>query len=358
MKHRTSSSLHGAALFVAFSTATAGPINTSSTHAQQAIAESTSAVLQGDVRLALRSLSAVDAKEFVGVDMQYRSCMLDRFSRPSPPATEIDDPLVRGTLSAYQAYWHDALLNPAERNDFARELKKRISESANVDPQAEWDVVEQALSTKLRERGFYSQLGYTPPLRELMIWRTQGTEIYEVELPDGPYKVPVYKLDDFVTFGWSSYARCGRGSNGGWADEKRIYAVMPAFKDNLGDDTFRASLLAHEAQHFADKQRFTTLEDWELEYRAKLAELWTARERLPKLLNNFRSSQSDDKNSPHTYANKRVMAALRDHLRAKGHLSSDAALGDIPPDALRRAAHDELLEDSKKRRRRNAPGSV
>ena len=350
MKRRASISLHAAALFVAFSSASAG--DTSSIPAQQAIAESTSAVLQGDVRRALKSLSAVGAEQFVGLDIQYRSCMLERFSRPSPPPTKIDDPLVRETLSIYQAYWHDALLNPAERNDFAHELKQRTSKLVNVDPRAEWDVIEHALSTKLLERGFHSQLGYTPPLRELMIWRKQSTETYEVQLPDGPYEVPVAKLDDFVTLGWSSYGRCARGSNGGWADEKRIYAVMPAFTDEMAEDTFRASLLAHEAQHFADKQRFVALEDWELEYRAKLAELWTARERLPKLLRSFRSSQSDDKDSPHTYANKRVMAALRDRLRAQGQTSSDTALGDIPPDAVRQAAHDELLEDSKKRQRR------
>lgn len=198
------------------------------------------------------------------------------------------------------------------------------------------------LAQRLRKRGYYAQLGRTPPLRELMVWRTQDSKFYDVDLPDGSHRVRVELLDDFVSRGWSSYARCGRGSSGGWATEDRLYAVMPWFDGDLGSDAFRASLLGHETQHFADLNRFPDLEPWELEYRAKFTELWKSTDSMPVLLAKFASSQSDDKNSPHTYANKRVLSVLRDRLQQPD-------LRDVSPHALRAAAHELLVEDSLQR---------
>src|SRR5690606_23690420 len=63
--------------------------------ADDAIAESVNAILQGDSARALRALAAVPAGEYRGFDAQYRACMFTRFDRASPPwlAGGIDDPL-------------------------------------------------------------------------------------------------------------------------------------------------------------------------------------------------------------------------------------------------------------------------
>jgi len=124
---------------------------------------------------------------------------------------------------------------------------------------------------------------------------------------------------------------------------------MPWFEGDLDSDAFRASLLGHETQHLADLSRFSELEPWELEYRAKLTELWKARDSLPALLAKFASSQSDDKNSPHTYANRRVLSVLRDRLQEQNVTSTQPDLGDVPPPTLRAAAREQLIEDSSQR---------
>jgi hypothetical protein len=183
-----------------------------------------------------------------------------------------------------------------------------------------------------------------------MVLRKQESKIHDVALPEGSHQVRVELLDDFVSRGWSYYARCGRGSAGGWVGQDRIYAVAPSFAAGLDSDAFRASLLGHETQHFADLKHFPELQPWELEYRAKFTELWTARETLPKLLEKFASSQSDDKDAPHTYANKQVLSTLRARLQAQNITSSQADLSDVPPDVLRAAAREQLIDDSRDRR--------
>ncbi len=320
--------------------------------AERAIAESISAALQGDGNRARAALAAVPIEQFSTKDGVYRECMLARFAKNSADAAAgIDDPFVRDTLHAYQDYWQRALLAPARRDALAEELRQQMlaligDTAAGV---RDWDALEKSITAKLRERGYYAQLGYTPPLRELMIWRDQESKFHDVELPEGSHRVRVEMLDDFVALGWSSYARCGRGSNGGWVGEDRLFAVVPAFADEAGEDAFHASLLTHETQHFADLERFENLAAWELEYRAKLAELWAARATFSKLLDKFAGSQSDDQESPHTFANKRVMLALRARLERGGFGSLLPDLKNAPPDAVRQAALDELVQDSRKR---------
>jgi hypothetical protein len=70
-------------------------------------------------------------------------------------------------------------------------------------------------------------------------------------------------------------------------------------------------LLTHETQHFADKNRFKPLKPWELEYRAKLAEIWAADENVAReRLGKFVSSQSEDAELAHPYANRELISAL------------------------------------------------
>ncbi|MBO9662692.1 hypothetical protein [Dokdonella sp.] len=319
--------------------------------ARQAIDASTSAALQGDARRTLEAVGSVPAEQFVGVDADYRACLFGRFERSGPPylAPSIEDAFARELLTTYQDYWWHALSAPASRDSLDAALLLRLRSLIGAPADEDWDVVEKRLTDRLRERGYYALAGRTPPLRELMVWHKQTSKSYRVALPDSEYQVDVELLDDFVSRGWSYYARCGRGSAGGWAADDRIYAVVPWLDGNLDSDRFRASLLGHETQHFSDLKRFPKLEAWELEYRAKFTETWMARSTLPELLARFAASQSDDKDSPHTYANKRVLAALRAQLETRGIAATKPDLSDAPADAVRAAAHDVLLADSKRR---------
>ncbi len=335
-----------AALAIAVYPAIAAKQN-SSPEAERAIGESTSALLQGDSARALAALRQVPAAQFKGRDANYRACMFGRFERAQPPwlVGDIEDPFVREVLYHYQRYWWHALAAPAQREIRAQALLAQLRQliGTAADNAHDFDAIEPLLQQELQKRGYHAVLGRTPPLRELMLWRSQESRQYQVELPEGRHEVRVELLDDFVSRGWSSYARCQRGSAGGWATKEALYAVVPSYREGLDSEAFRVVFLGHEAQHFADQNRFPEMLPWELEYRAKLTELAQAVEVSRKRLLGFMEAQSDDLDSPHTYANKRVIADLSQRL---GKSPESASIAE-----LQRAAREQLTADTAKRTR-------
>lgn len=334
------------ALAAMLSTAQAQAPDESTPAATAAIAESTSAILQGDSARALAALEATPAVEFQGKDADYRACMLERYhaKRPVLTTATVDGAFVRDVLGDYQVYWWRAMAAPGQRATheaaLLEKLRKRLGPGAAK--AASMDEIEPFLQTQLEQHGVHAQLGRTPPLRELMVWRKQDTRMFDVQLPEGPYTVQVELLDDFVSRGWMAYGRCERGSAGGWATDKALYAVVPRYTQGLDSEEFRVVFLGHETQHFADQNAYPGIASWELEYRAKLVELAQGREVSAKRLDYMLTAQSDDMNSPHTYANKRVVADLT------------ARLGQAPDkvsiDRLQQAARDQLLEDTRRRK--------
>jgi hypothetical protein len=79
---------------------------------------------------------------------------------------------------------------------------------------------------------------------------------------------------------------------------------------------------------------------------ARAARLLTV---IASTLDRFAGSESDDKDSAHTYANKRVLDDLRKRLEASGFVSSEGNLGDISAEKVRAAAREVLKEDSRRR---------
>jgi len=134
---------------------------------------------------------------------------------------------------------------------------------------------------------------------------------------------------------------------GGWATEDGLFAVVPAYK-SLSDETFSIRFLAHETQHFADKQNFKRLESWELEYRAKLVELIMSNVTQDSTLELFCENRSPQKDSAHAYANFRVVQDVSEELNlARG---TDICSPGIPRgQALRDAARIALRKDTSRR---------
>jgi hypothetical protein len=330
-------------LAVAEAAAGAAP---SSPAAMQAVADATGAGLQADAARAIRRLRAVPPSQFVGDEDKFRRCMEQRFGgtqwRPSLAA--IADPFARRAPAAYQSYWRAALLQPAAREKAEATLRATLRRLLARNDLADMDALEPVLQVRLRQSGHYSLQGMTGPLRELLLWSTQDEREVRVALPEGTHATNVVLLEGFSSFGWSAFATCGRSSTGGWATTEAPFAVRPRYA-TLDDEEFRVSFLGHETQHFSDYERFPGLPQWELEYRAKPTGLAQADETRARVLRKFDEDQGDDPASPHAYANKRVLAALRQRLA----LPAGAPLDGVDPAALQAAAADELREDSRRR---------
>ncbi|MFC3550566.1 hypothetical protein ACFOLC_06000 [Lysobacter cavernae] len=344
--------LAAAAVVAAPATPAAAP--KSDPAATAAIAESAGVLLQGDSQRAIVLLEQAPATGFVGADADYRTCVIDRFRSTTPvnDLSAVSEPWVREALRLYQDYWWQSLQAPAQRSTqevaLFRQLQTHLGKAGSA--ATDLDSLEPLLQQALLERGYHAQLGRTLPLRDLMLWHTQTTRYYDVELPEGQHRARVELLDDFASRGWGSYARCGRGGAAGWATAEALYAVVPAYVDGLDSEAFRVVFLGHETQHFADQNAYPGITPWELEYRAKLVELVQAREVSGKRLGYMITAQGDDMDSPHTYANKRVVADLT------------ARLGKAPDavsiDELQVVARELLLDDTRRRKTSPSNGSV
>ena len=326
-------------------------LNESTQAAKHAVDCATGKALQGDVTSAVKILLDVPASEYSSEEMEWRSCMVDRFGRSGKVVElSIDNPWIAEIAEIYLVYWRRSMTKPSDRVDAERKLESAVSRLAGLSLRndGDFDKVEEEIATRARAHGFHALLGVTAPFHELMLWRKQTVQDRQVHLPEGPYSVKVTLLDDFALRGWGFYATCGRRSTGGWATEEGLFAVVPAYK-SLDDETFLVRFLAHETQHFADKHNFGKLEPWEMEYRAKLTELTQAVSTQDSTLQRICENRSQVKDSAHAYANFQVIRDLEQLLgpTRPNICGPSGSKGQV----LRDAAKAKLLADSEARKR-------
>ncbi|MEH6421772.1 hypothetical protein [Pseudomonas sp. CGJS7] len=319
--------------------------------AAKAVSDALGAVLRADVPTALTALKSAPVDQFNAKDATFRSCMLERHERKTPPALvgTATDPLAKQTLEIYQRYWWQAVRDPASRPAEEKQLKTKLAALLGEQPPADgedaFEALTDRLSAELGKRGFHALQGRTPPLYDLFLWGKQDEKDYTVDLPDGSKQpVRVFLMDEWVSRGWSRYSACETSGAAGWAKPEGLYAVRSAYGDLTGED-FQASFLGHEAQHFADLKRWPKMEPWVLEYRAKLTELFKSNTTYKNLLSKFYRSRDDNPDHPHPYANKKVIVDIV----AKLGLPADTDLNQADPLAVRKAASEVLIEDTRKR---------
>jgi hypothetical protein len=316
-----------------------------------AVDRATGLALQGDASGAVRAFLAVPASGFQGKQASFRECMIDRFGSNSKPiaTVETNDQWMDSLIASYRKSWQRALMRPAERVDAEGVLRGDVASllSMTITNDGDFDKAEDEIKARAERSGFHVLLGRSQPLRELMVWRKLTVKEERVQLPEGAHTVKVGYLDDFVVRGWGHYATCGHRSTGGWATEDGLFAVVPAY-ENLSDETFSVRFLAHETQHFADKQKFKNLEGWELEYRAKLVELILSNATQDSTLQRFCENRSPNKDSAHAYANSRVVQDVSEELNL-AHGTDICSTGSPRGQALRDAARIVLTKDTSHR---------
>lgn len=298
---------------------------------------------EGDnARTILRGLpsEALDEK-----DRQFQGCALSRLDPGMPVTAMVTSPgdaaFVHDLLILYRTYWRDGTVSGAGRAAAERDLLAGLARLLGRPAFKDIEEAEPLIAARLKAAGLFSQEGRTGVLRDLMIWGRETRNVQHVPLPEGGNDTQVNYLDGFISRGWSAYLSCDRTGTGGWTTQDGLFVIVPSYA-SLTDEHFRVNFLAHESQHFADKRRFGTLPSWRLEYRAKLAELAYADSTRDKVLDAFTSNQGDDAADPHSYANKRVLEAMRRRLA----LPAAAGLKEVPLDRLHQAAVDQLKADS------------
>jgi hypothetical protein len=311
--------------------------------------EAMTMAVQGDLRDALPRMRQIDLNALDAPRRRTVEDMLARFGDGKAPTLALD-PWTADVLAAYRSYWTRVMLGEVTPSAGEQELAQALARLAD-NSGAGMDALEPLLQKRIEANGLHALFGVTAPLREFMLWRVQDEQRYTVALPEGAEQVQVAMLDQFVSFGWVGWATAERAHTGGWTTSERLYCVKSAY--DLNSETFHVSYLAHEGQHFADARQFPSLEQPELEYRAKLVEIALADKSLRDLLAEFAGNQSDSRDQPHPYANRRLMRDLRSAVAPE---AGDATpwWRTADPALLHDAAARLLREDSAKLRSRSA----
>ena len=224
----------------------------------------------------------------------------------------IESPAVREIAELFQSYWLDALMQEAPLDELEGRLRDRLDEMlierGFATALEDDDTLFENVEAFIRKEGYFAQSGRTPPLLDLMIWRSNNMVVESVELTDGTYDVELNYIDDFVSYGWSNFAAFGMASTGGWAKKNGLYCICRHY--DVDSERFKLSFLKHEARHYADYQLYPDLQPSDLEYRGKLTELAFSEAGTYKLLEHFHNSANRVENAPHPLANWYVIEGL------------------------------------------------
>lgn len=327
------------------------------------MAEVDAEALQGDMRIGLTLLKVIPPGALSPQDRERRECLLARFSNPDPPDPGLADPFAETLAKAYLRYWTDSLL---QRNPQSEARSKLLADLQKVlihfQIEGPWktqslDQVTESLGPLLEARGLHSIRGVTAPYYDLLLWQTETPRTYQVDLPEGPQPTKVVFLSGFLLHGWEGYATCGRFFPGGWTTPEALYCDRDSY--DLESEAFRVSYLGHEAQHFFDETHFSGLDQPELEYRAKLVELTLAHDTLQDLLQSFASRRNHHRETPHPFANDKVIQELSLAVFGDASAAKDPSLWKaVRPEKIHAAARRLLEADTKNlERKRKSTGT-
>lgn len=226
---------------------------------------------------------------------------------------DIDDDL-NEILTVYQRYYRDVFYLGISKEQSANKLRVGLAALLDMtDSGVELCNLEQnRLVEVFRNKGLHFLSGKTSGYYGPYVWRSTETVCYEVELPDGIQTYTVRLLDGFITRSWIDYLSFGAVGPGGWTDgDGYINCVKSAY--DFESESFKVSLLKHEAQHARDLEMNKDMSSEDLEYRAKLVELIYSSER--NLLQAFaQEADPSDKANGHAMAAYRIVRGFADCL--------------------------------------------
>ena len=264
-------------------------------------------IVKGDLR------GAISYVQQFPDQIELYNRFMERFEQERYITYEVDSDL-NDVLLAYQQYYRDALYLGIDKDHAAELLRKRLLSLLGIsDGQtALGDLEQNHLAELFQHRGLHFLGGKTSGYYGPYVWKTTETISYDVELPDGVHSYSVKQLDGFITRSWIDDLSFGEIGSGGWTDgDGYINCVKSAW--DFESESFRISLLKHEAQHAQDLKMDKNMSSEDLEYRAKLVELIYSTER--NLLCSFsQEADNSDKSNGHSMAAYRIVKGFSNAL--------------------------------------------
>nr|WP_299516264.1 DUF3781 domain-containing protein [uncultured Rummeliibacillus sp.] len=221
---------------------------------------------------------------------------------------EIPDNL-NDILRLYQIYFRDIFYLDLPKNLAEDKLLKGLKSLLKM-PNADELLLVKQLQSQFENEGYHALFGKTQGYYGPYIWKDTNSTTYNVELPDGVVEYTINILRGFVFRGWMDYLTFGRYGTGGWTlPDGTINCVEQAY--DFKSERFLVSFLKHEAQHSVDMKQFPQITPTELEYRAKLVELYYSSDSglLNKIISVANPNKMDD---PHAIASSWIKQKFKD----------------------------------------------
>lgn len=221
---------------------------------------------------------------------------------------EISDNL-NEILRLYQIYFRDIFYCGLKETQASDKLLIELKNLLNM-PNADEARLEKQLQSRFENEGYHALFGKTQGYYGPYIWKDTNSTTYNVELPEGMVEYTINILKGFVFRGWMDYLTFGRYGTGGWTSaDGTINCVEQAY--DFKSERFLVSFLKHEAQHSVDMKQFPQITPTELEYRAKLVELYYSSD--SRLLNKIISVANPNKmDDPHAIASSWIKQKFAD----------------------------------------------
>lgn len=252
-------------------------------------------------------------------------------------------PFLQDLVCVYQDYWTQVMMAELPESAGSLYLEKEIAQvltrHARFDPLRDEDVLGR-MGEEIESLGLHQISGVTRPYFDLLIWARMNSVRFTVQLTDELRPVEVNFMDQFLVKGWAHFATFGRAYTGGWATREGLYCLREDW--DLDSEKFRVSYLGHETRHVADYELFPSLQQTDLEYRAKLTELALADETLYQLIDDFSYRAELNPEAPHAYANYAVVRELSQRLMQQDFVESDLLWLGLEKETINRAARQAI----------------
>lgn len=277
--------------------------------------------LNADIRQVLQILDT--SKPVSKADIEFKKLFEDRFKYTADKSGYLDRPDT--TLNAlnriYQQYWRKYMLN--NQGTYDKEVEANLLAFFSAENN-KYHFTGKSISVKNLDAlcnayvGFKKMhttgFGKTGNLFDLLVWKSQVDTTYVISLIGDTAHVNIHLMDDFISLGWEEYATLGKYYPGGWATPEALFCVRKGY--DLSSENYMVSYLSHEGQHFVDYKQFPKLSSNDLEYRAKLIELYLGNTELYEIIKFFIDNAKYDKTNSHPYADYCV---IRDMSRSVFH---------------------------------------
>lgn len=313
--------------------------------------------IQEDVAKIVSSLNRLPDDSLTILQKEIKRNYLARFQAKTEPFDyKTQDTLIVDLLTIFHNYWIEVLMKnksiKKSEEIFSLKLSGLIQsfQREKIDSSQTEDVFV-CLSNLLQQHGYFSQIGRTGNIMDLLVWTKQTNETFTMTINDSTVNVQVVFIDSIVTLGWEEFATFGKLHPGGWTrtGSDSLYCVGKS--NTVDNENFKVSFLSHEAQHLFDAKMYSGYSRWLTEYRAKLSELSVAENTIYQLIEYFVRDSKNDSRLTHPYAEYRVIEDLSKELFNENFVSDIQRWKGISFEEINRVSRKLLIQNSARLKR-------